>query len=236
MPLSGCLAPMEREDPLEFVVLQFHSLETQLLRCIEYVPFIEQNKNVFSPKFIPLLTEACSLIESVFRHMTNNEERHTLKTYVSMFEDRLELEEATSLLLVYPLQFLRPFHGWRTSAPTWWDAYNRLKHDQISNYSAGSYVNAVNALGGLHQVLSRSWAFLGHLTRAGWFNQFCDAFGELGASWAAGTGPPDMPAETKLFVSPIRDNFVDWSADPPTIEHWDFTERVKNHIWEHEGW
>ena len=37
-------------------------------------------------------------------------------------------------------------------------------------------------------------------------------------------------------MSPIRGEFVDWTSNPPCIESWDFTERVKNHIWEWEGW
>ncbi len=105
-----------------------------------------------------------------------------------------------------------------------------------SNYAAATYSCTVAALAGLHQVLARSWQFLGHLTRAGWFNESSEGLAELGASRAAGCGPPDLPVQTRLFVSPIRGDFVDWSTDPPTITGWDFTERVKSHIWEWESW
>jgi hypothetical protein len=227
---------MRIEDPLHFVVANFEWLESELLKCMEYIPYIEQNRSVISPKFVPILMEACSLIDSVFRYMTNERGRHTLKSYASMYEDRLELEEATSLLLVSPLQFLRPFQSWRMSVPSWWGAYNQVKHDRISNYSAATYTHAVTALAGLHQVLARSWDFLGHLMKAGWVNESAEHFADLIASRSAGTGPPDMPVETRLFVSPVRGNFVDWSTEPPSIEYWEFTERVKNYIWEHEGW
>jgi len=197
---------------------------------------LERNQTVLSPKFVPILLDACSLIDSVLRDATNGEDRHTLKSYAALHEDRLELESATTILLVLPLQLLRPFRGWRRAAPCWWDAYNRVKHDRIRNYEAASYVCAVSAVAALHQLLARSWQFLCHLTRAGWFNESSESFAELCVSQAAGTGPPDMPAETRLFVSPIRGDFADWDTDPPTIEPWDFTERVKNHIWEWEDW
>jgi hypothetical protein len=226
---------VSREDPRDFVVANFHALEDQLLDCMDYVPYIEQNQAVVSPKFVPILMDACSLIDSVFRDSTDGDERHTLKSYAALHEDRLELESATTILLVSPLQLLRPFLGWQHAAPTWWDAHNRVKHDRIRNYEAASYTCAVAAVAGLHQLLARSWQFLGQLTRAGWFNESSEGFAELGASRAAGSGPPDLPVQTRLFVSAIRDDFVNWDTDPPTIEPWDFTERVKNHIWEWEG-
>jgi hypothetical protein len=227
---------VSREDPRDFVVANFHSLEEQLIECMDYIPFIEQNHGIVSPRFVPILMDACSLIDSVLRDSTDGNERHTLKSFAKLHEGRLQLESSTSILLVSPLQFLRPFHEWRTSIPIWWDAYNRVKHDRIQNYEAASFTCTVTAVGALHQLLARSWQFLGNLTRAGWFNESFESIGELGASRAAGSGPPDLPVQTKLFVSAIRSDFVTWDANGPKIEPWDFTERVKNHIWEWESW
>lgn len=180
------------------MVANFHSLEDQLIACMAYIPYIEQNQAVVSPKFVPILLDACSLIDSVLRDSTDNEKRQTLKTYAALHEERLELEEATTLFLASPLQLLRPFHGWRNTAPVWWDAYNKVKHDRIRNYEAATYSCTVSAMAGLHQVLARSWQFLGHLTRAGWFNESSEEFADLGASRSAGCGPPDLPAQTRL--------------------------------------
>ena len=225
-----------REDPRDFVVANFHSLEEQLVDCMRYVPFIERNQAVVSPKFVPILMDACSLIDSILRDCTGGGKRHTFKEYAVLHEEHLELEGTTSLLLVSPLQLLRPFRGWRGATPVWWDAYNKVKQDRIRNYAAATYSCTVSAMAGLHQLLARSWQFLGQLTLAGWFNETSEGFGELGASRAAGSGPPDLPVQTRLFVSAIRGDFVDWSTEPPTIANWDFTERVKSHIWEWEGW
>ncbi len=133
--------------------------------------------------------EAYSLIDSVFRDSTDGAGRHTLKSYATLHECRLELESATSLLLVSPLQFLRPFRGWRHTVRVWWDAYNRVKHDRIQNYEVASFTCAVTAVAGLHQLLARSWQFLGSLTCAGWFNESSETLAELGGARAAGSGP-----------------------------------------------
>lgn len=133
--------------------------------------------------------DACSLIDSILRDCADGGKRHTLKEYAVLHEEHLELEGTTSLLLVSPLQFLPPFRGWCGATPVWWDAYNKVKHDRIRNYAAATYSCAVSAMAGLHQLLARSWQFLGQLTLAGWFNETSAEFGELGASRAAGSGP-----------------------------------------------
>jgi hypothetical protein len=106
----------------------------------------------------------------------------------------------------------------------------------MRNYGAASYSCTISAVAALQQVIARSRPFIGHIIRTGWFNERSDEFGELGASRASGCGPPAIAVQTKLFVSAVRDHFVDWSTDPPTIEPWDFADRVKNHIWEWEGY
>lgn len=227
---------VHREDARGFVVANFLSLEDQLLDCMKYIPYIEQNLGVVSPKFVPILLDACSLIDSVLRHSTDDDSKRSLKRHAALLEPNLELEHATTLFLVSPLQLLRPFRGWTAECPDWWAAHNQVKHDRVRNYSAATYAHTIMALAGLHQVVSRSWSFLSQLILHGWFNESSEQFIELMAARAAGSGPPGLPAHSSLFVSPIRDDFVDWSKDRPTIEQWDFTERVKNHIWQWEGW
>jgi hypothetical protein len=232
---------MTKENPRSSVVAAFQSLEEQLLTCLQYIPYSEQNKNVASPKFVPILMDTCSLIDSVFRHTVGGDQRHSLKNFAESLEGRLWLEEATSLFLISPMRLLRPFKGWRQAAPSWWDAYNRVKHDRIQNHDAATLEQTVMALAGLHQVLSRTRSFLSHLATAGWFNEADDNFIELFAMDHVGCGPPGMPVETKLFVSATTGGdgtFVNWDTDPPTIDYqgWNFSWRVKLFIFEAEDW
>lgn len=224
------------DDPLNFVVSSFVTLEEQLQTCMEYVPCIDQNSCVVSPKFIPILLDACSLIDSAFRHQMSKKGQHNIRTFAAEHEPYLELDNATTILLVSPIRLLRPFRGWRDHAPAWWKAYNQIKHDRVGNYAAATYAHTVTAMAGLHQVLVRSWIFHSNLLKAGWFNpRDQEGLITLLAAREACCGPPELPVDSKLFVSATRSDFAKWELDPPGIELWEFTERVKNFIYEDPG-
>src|ERR1039458_3380153 len=95
-----------RADPLDFVIANFRQLEEQLLECMRFIPFVEQNQSVVSPKFIPIILESCTLIESIFRRGIADNRRHTLKSYCAFIEPELELADTTTLLLTTPMRFL----------------------------------------------------------------------------------------------------------------------------------
>lgn len=214
----------------------FRALEEQLIQFMDYVPYIEQNHGVLSPKLVPILMDSCSLIDSVLRDSTSDGKRHTLRSYSKLHEVHFELEEATSLMLVSPMQLLRPFQGWTHRPPDWWRAHNEVKHDRIRNYPAATYASTVASVAGLHQVLARSRQFLPNLSRSGWFDESTDEFADLLVCQVSGCGPPEMPVESRLYVSPLRGTFVDWDTTPPTIDSWNFSYRVKTLIWQWEGW
>lgn len=223
-------------DPQDIVVAAFALLEAQLQSLLEYVPFIHQNESVVSPRAIPILMEACSLIDSVLRDSFRSTGRSPFRELASTSEPVLQLDDCTSLMLVSPLRLVRPFCGWTTTVPRWWQAYNKVKHDRLANFAEGVLCHSVEAVAGLHQVLARSSQLTGNLIKAGWFNEEDSAFESLVTNRAAGVSPPEIAAESRLFVSPVRGQFVDWSQDPPSVEYWGFSERVKNRIWEEEGW
>lgn len=43
------------DNRIRFVISNFDNLEKQLLECMEFMPFIDQNKHVVSSKFIPII-------------------------------------------------------------------------------------------------------------------------------------------------------------------------------------
>ena len=231
--------PRHPEEPLDFVLSNFIALERSLLDCMDYVPFIDQNRGIVSPKFIPIILESCGLIESIFRYMAGDAEGGNLRAYCQRYERRLNLENATSLFLTSRLHLLRPFHGWALAVPSWWKIYNGLKHDRIANYAVASFTEAVNALAGLHQVIARSDVFTQHLLRLGWINEDDEMNLEhllVRLAHESAMSLPEMPAHSTLFVSPLAGSFVDWTKTPPKIlwEDWSFTSRVKNYVWNYE--
>jgi len=228
----------------EFAVSNFVSLEAQLERCLDYIPFITPNLTVVSPKFIPLILESCSLIDSIFSKLSGKDsERNNLKAYSMKFEEVLELDEKITLFLPTTLQPLCPFKGWTKSIPEWWDAYNKLKHDRLNNYQVASTANAVLSLAGLHQVMACNKDFIGPFLRVGWIDtRDTDAIDELGS--VAGLGalhpsPPTTIVESKLFASPTRENFVrsfDGSYFDIDYESHGLSNRLRNLLFAHEEW
>jgi hypothetical protein len=211
-------------------VSNFEELESRLTECLSFIPFIENNKQVISPKFIPIILESCSLIDSVFKTLEHQKgRRYDFKRYTILVEPHLRLEEATTIFLNSPLRFLTPFSSWTTAVPPWWAAYNKLKHDRLDNYDAATYDNAILAMSGLHQVISRSVEFVPALLSAGWFNSGSPDVGELIAARISSSGVPIhvIPVASKYFVSPLHDTFVTYENEHPAIADCDFTDRVK---------
>jgi hypothetical protein len=228
---------LHEDNKLTFAVSNFEELESKLIECLSFIPFIENNKEVISPKFIPIILEACSLIDSIFKTFEGQQgKKHNLKSYTKLIEPQLCLEEATTIFLNTPLRFLRPFATWTTAVPSWWTAYNNLKHDRLDNYNAATYENAILAAAGLHQVLSRNVEFVPALLSAGWFNSSSPDLSELIAARISSSGIPIqvIPVASKLFVSPLHDTFVSYDNGHPAIEDCHFTDRVKAILTVHE--
>ena len=117
---------MDREYKASFVIASFSGLEIQLQSCMEFIPYAGSNKKVVSPKFVPIIMEGCSLIDSVFNQMTSdNTERFNLKRYSELHENQLLLEENISLFLNTPLQVLQPYKDWTKKQPEWWRSEER---------------------------------------------------------------------------------------------------------------
>lgn len=221
---------LDKDSKLRFVVSNFADLESQLERCLSFIPFVDNNKQVISPKFIPIILESCGLVESIFKEIEGKKgKRFDLKEYSRLAEPHLFLEEATTIFLNPPILFLNPFKDWIRRPPTWWQAYNNLKHDRLNSYDSATYENTIMALAGLQQVISRNVAFVSSMLAAGWFNSDSIDVGELVAARVSLSGVPlrVIPVESKFFVSPLHSNFVVFEKGQPTVENCDFTNRVK---------
>jgi hypothetical protein len=235
---------MQVSHASEFAVSNLEVLEKQLQSCMEYVPFVEDNQKVISPKFIHIVLDACSLIDSIFHQLSDGaRKRSNLKKYSEMHEPQLELEAAISLFLSMPIRALTPFAGWTKCQPEWWTAYNMLKHDRLKNYTAATFQNAVLAFVGLHQVVSRLKQFMGPLLRASWIDtteiETIEDLGSVAHLGALHPAPPSLVVESRLVASPTRENFVR-SFDGLYFDI-DFkirgtSPRIRNLLFAHEEW
>jgi hypothetical protein len=221
----------DRLTRLSVVVANFSSLEDSLLEYLGFLHYTEDNRRIVSPRFVPIILDACSLIDSVLRDFIGQpEKRSSFKYYARETEQHLELDSAFSIFLNTPLEFLNPFASWKTKVPVWWSAYNHLKHDRLNNYSTATYENTVLALCALHQVVARDRDFIPNLISAGWFNSQSPEFPELVLAQHIEVGVKPihvMPVETRLFVTPLHSNFVEFKGvQPVLIEDCQFSPRT----------
>lgn len=216
-----------------FVVTNFDELETRLKECLEFIPFIDNNYGVISPKFITIILDSCSLIESLFiEYLNANDKKYTFKDYARLVEPELELGETISIFLNSPIKFISPYKNWQNTIPEWWNTYNKLKHDRLSNYQLATYESTINSITALHQLISKIYDLIPALITAGWFNSDGGDIGELIAARIAQAGVPMniIPVSSKLFVSPLHSNFVEFKNGIPNIENCDFPNRVRDII------
>lgn len=221
---------LDEKTKLQFVVSQFKELESLLSDCLDFIPFIESNKQVISPKFTPIIVECCGLIESIFKEYAGaKNKRQDMRGYSKLVDPHLNLEDAITVFLYPPILFLSPFNDWTKKSPAWWQAYNTLKHDRLNNYHRATYETVIQAMAGLHQVISRDTDFLPLLLSAGWFNSDSTDVGELVAAQISSSGVPirTIPVESRFFLSPLHSNFVAYKDGQPVVEDCDFTNRVK---------
>jgi transposase len=216
---------------LSVAVANFSSLEERLIECLDFLQYTEENHNIVSPRFVPIILDACSLIDSILKAFVGkHEKKSNLKYYSQNTERYLELDSAFSIFLNTQLEFLNPFSSWQSKVPHWWSAYNHLKHDRLNNYSEATYENTVLSLCALHQVISRNREFIPNLISAGWFNSQSPDFSELVMAQYIQVGVKPihvMPVETRLFVTPLHSNFVEFkSGEPVLLEGCQFSPRV----------
>ncbi len=176
------------EATADLIISWYKNLEDQLLDFINYVPFHERNINVFSPKLATIITESCGLLDSVIKYATLdsitlsdgtiiNTEKHNLNIshYAELYGERLASFKA--ILLLSPVQFVRPFSNWDIlditykNAPSlsWWKAHNDIKHDRINNLELANLNNAIKSLCGLFiAMVDNAQFFIQAMHRAKW--------------------------------------------------------------------
>jgi hypothetical protein len=122
-----------------------------------YVEPAKQCLDVYSHKIRELLILACTEVEnSWLSYMTKtaskpiNGKTFTTKDYIKLV-DKLFLKEYQFKLRSYnDLPPVSPFNNWNTMAPTssltWYDAYNKTKHDRTSYFASATLWDCINAV------------------------------------------------------------------------------------------
>ncbi|MBD2146989.1 hypothetical protein [Sphaerospermopsis sp. FACHB-1194] len=131
----------------------FLALEQDLNKFSRYVEFSENNYNTYSIEFTRIYLSVCSEIDVVAKILSNNlgnpnaknicDYKHTiLATYPNLPNLDIQIPR-------YSLS-LTPWSDWSScDSPTWWQKYNKVKHQRDQYYHEANLQNVLNAVAGL---------------------------------------------------------------------------------------
>jgi len=108
------VSPVQDEKKYSAVIDNYITIEETLTFLLKYIPYLKENKIVYSPKFIPLIIDTCGLIESIFLDILDlkNTTRKTFLNYSKLIQNEFNIENTISIFLDTPFGFLMPFKNW----------------------------------------------------------------------------------------------------------------------------
>lgn len=117
-------------------------------------------ENTYSFEFAKLLILVCTEIESIFKAICceinmDNSCRNIIQYKETITSKFSQISEAQAKVNCLDCVII-PFEEWKDKdvySPYWWKAYNDVKHNRESNFSAATYWNAVSALSALYILI-----------------------------------------------------------------------------------
>lgn len=143
---------------------RFPSVEERLQTAFRYVELHRDNRNTYSYEFASILRDSGSLFSSVADALVAGAKGTTGRKYdFGDYRDFLLSEvpdifkRTVTLRCCFPVGVVVPFEELQTGTgtPSWWHAYNQVKHHEYDEFRKGNLENCVTAVSGL--------ALLGHL-------------------------------------------------------------------------
>ena len=208
----------------------YQNLENQIHRILEIIPFSSMGdlKNISSPRLVPVLIESASISDSILRSLfpkkalrPNNKpitrNGANIYDYCHVLEKDLKLTKTSSLFMGSMPLILIPFKGWAESYPhkiKWWNAYNRLKHDRFKWSKEANLLSTLNALCGLHQLMTKISSVLRYSLRFNWVDspQYVP---EVALEMIEVPNNAEYLAYTNYFCTPLKP--ILWDSDEDIV-------------------
>jgi hypothetical protein len=147
-------------DPQHYI-RAFLILQKDLIHLFEYLEPCDQNLPAISFRIHELLMRACIEIEANFtailkENIFSKKGNLTIKDYqIIDHSHRLSAYEAALPLWLGNRRTRHPFAAWQSGGTlTWYQAYNKSKHDRHGNFSKATFDHLLDAMGALVILLS----------------------------------------------------------------------------------
>ena len=132
----------------------FLSIESDLDKCSRYVDFSSNNFDTYSVEFARIIMAAAAEFDTVAKAFCRLIDPASNARNISEYADKilqkyLHFIDIEMTLYRYDIP-VKPWALWSsTNSPSWWQAYNKIKHDRTAHFDLANLENAINAVAGL---------------------------------------------------------------------------------------
>ncbi|MDX2072734.1 MAG: hypothetical protein SFX19_00015 [Alphaproteobacteria bacterium] len=124
------------------------SIEADLIKLSRYIEVHPNNYKSYSIEIARLLMATCAEIDVLKKQIAAQENQKEIRDVV--IAKYPKLAEFVVSMPRFNLSFV-PWEAWKDSnqAPSWWDAYGKVKHHRHTDFPSASLGNLLNAVAGL---------------------------------------------------------------------------------------
>ncbi len=135
----------------------FHAFEDDLERLSRYIEFTPENYSTYSLELVRLLLTAGSEVEvalkALCKHIAPRKSPSRITDYKAIILPKFgELTRQAVSIPRYSIEIF-PWYEWEKKSPSWWRAYNDVKHSRTANYKDGNLGNTIEAIAGLGVIM-----------------------------------------------------------------------------------
>jgi len=140
-----------------YLIARRSVIQARLENTFRFVELSKDNGSAFSYEFASILRDAGSVFGSVLDALVKGYKGDpNLKTYFKCYRELLMTYDpdiprrSVQVRALFPGGLVLPLTALaRGKAPSWWEAYNRIKHSEYDNLQSGNMRNAVLAVAAL---------------------------------------------------------------------------------------
>ena len=151
--------PDYAQDRIE-AVRSYYTLERDLVHLFDYVEPTDSNLPAFSIRMYELLLRACTEVEAnckailaANKYQITNDWRMSDYRRINQ-SSRLSDYEVRIIVWRQPPRVIRPFVDWANKkSPSWYCAYNAVKHDRHREFEQANLENTIGAIAALRAIL-----------------------------------------------------------------------------------
>jgi hypothetical protein len=137
----------------------FLAIEGDLERLSRFIEFDEENFKCFSIEIARILLTSGAEVDVVCKEICKKINPDSSADSINNYKDEIcvaypGIPDFEVILPRYGLR-MKPWSSWRepNSVPSWWTAYNKIKHQRNTEYHRANLENALYSMAGLFVVV-----------------------------------------------------------------------------------